>query len=125
MALLRKWWIWGSALLLIGVTVLAVQMSRVSDDKNKIVYVYSDTCGYCSSFTPKFDKVLNDYSDWKVEKLEISNQESYQKAMDLGAEATPTVFVVQEGKPVEKLEGDVSEKALRNFFQKHLSTPAS
>ncbi|MED4911443.1 thioredoxin family protein [Brevibacillus centrosporus] len=123
---LRTKWLWmaGGASLLIAV-LLAWNWGPVSAYEEKIVYVYSDTCGYCQTFRPTLEAVLADYPHHTVERLDIRDQEDLEAALGLGAEATPTVFIVKGEQAIEKLEGDVTEKVLRSFFQKKLNDPLS
>ncbi len=87
----------------------------------KLVYVYSDGCGYCASFSPTFEQVIEEYLGIEVERLHIQRADDYAEAKRLGATATPRVFIVRWGDVVAKLEGDVPEKAFRRFLQKNLA----
>ncbi|MGK5511952.1 thioredoxin family protein [Brevibacillus formosus] len=119
MTMVRKKWI-GFAILIVAV-LAAITIWKVGNaNQEKIVYVYSDTCTYCTSFSPKFEKVIKDYQEWEVEKLDIHNDEGYQKAIELGAEVTPTVYFVRNDQVVDKIEGDVSEKAFSKFLEKQI-----
>lgn len=119
MIMARKKWIW-FAVMIIAVLAAVTTWKVANANQEKIVYVYSDTCTYCTSFSPKFEKVIKDYQQWEVEKLDIHKDESYQKAMELGAEVTPTVYFVRNNQVVNKIEGDVSENALSKFLEKQL-----
>lgn len=86
-----------------------------------IIYVWSDVCHHCKNFTPKFDQTLASFPDLKVDRWNINQDvQKRQKAVQLGAEGTPTVFAVREGKVVDKLVGDVSEVEVRRFIQRNL-----
>lgn len=126
MLLLRRKWIWFSIVILVALAAITGwKVAQSIEGKDKIVYVYSDTCGYCTSFSPKFDNVVQDFPEWEIERLDVYKQGDYQKAMSLGAEATPTVFLVRDDQVLDKIEGDVSEKAFRKFLEKQLSGPSS
>jgi thioredoxin 2 len=116
--------LWIVAILLAAVAAL-VTYQVASADTTKLVYVYSDSCGYCTSFAPTFEKVVTDFPEWKVERLDVNKDDELAKAESLGATATPTVFVIRNGQVVDKLEGDVSEKVFRRFLQKHVAGPSS
>lgn len=117
-------------LVVIGI-VLAVIVAGLSiwktqdSEDDKVVYVFSDSCGYCSSFKPTFDKVttefLSENSGWSVEKLDIFNDDELKRALQLGAEATPTVFIVRNGNVIDRLEGEVPENSFRKFLERNIS----
>jgi len=94
-------------------------------NEEKIVYVYSDSCGYCQTFSATLETVLAEYPQQAVERLDIREPHDLELALRLGAEATPTVFIVKDEQVVDKLEGDAPEAVLRNFFQKNLEIPLS
>jgi thioredoxin-like negative regulator of GroEL len=120
----KRTFLWIVAILLAAVAVL-VTYQVANADTTKLVYVYSDSCGYCTSFAPTFEKVVKEFPEWKVERLDIQKDDELAKAESLGATATPTVFVLRDGQVVDKLEGDVSEKVFRRFLQKQVAGPSS
>lgn len=87
--------------------------------EGEVVYVHSNTCGYCSSFEPKFEKVISEFPELKVEKLDIHNDAQYERAAKLGAEVTPTVFLVKNGQIIDKIEGDIPENVFRDFLARN------
>ncbi|MFD2368494.1 thioredoxin family protein [Brevibacillus sp. GCM10020057] len=123
---LRSKWLW---LTIVGSLLITVCMvwtwGTASASEKKIVYVYSDSCGYCQSFSPKLMKVLAEYPQHTVERLDIRQPRDLQLALRLGAAATPTVLIVEDEQVVDKLEGDAPAAALRLFFQKNLDHPLS
>lgn len=119
MSVVRQKWIWfAMSIIVILMAITAWKFFSTSDEK--IVYVYSDACSYCTSFTPKLEKAIKEYSQWQVERLDILTMDGYEKAMAMGAESTPTVFFVKDGQVVDKIEGDVPEVALTKFFEKQV-----
>ncbi|NQF13411.1 thioredoxin family protein [Brevibacillus sp. HB1.3] len=121
----KRWWLW----IVLGVVMLAVGISAcwgtASAHEVRVVYVYSDSCGYCTEFGPTFEKVVQAYPpDW-IQRLDIHEQKELDEASRLGAEATPTVFVVEQGKVIDKLEGAVPENTLRSFLQRNLNQTLS
>lgn len=116
----KQWWLW----IALGVVMLAVGISAwgtASAHEVRVVYVYSDSCGYCTEFGPTFERVVKAYPPEMIQRLDIHKQKELDEASRLGAEATPTVFVVEKGKVVNKLEGAVPENALRSFLQRNLN----
>ncbi|MGF9906486.1 thioredoxin family protein [Brevibacillus porteri] len=119
-----RWWLW----IALGVVMLAVGISAwgtASAHEARVVYVYSDSCGYCKEFGPTFEKVVKTYPPEMIQRLDIHKQKELDEASRLGAEATPTVFVVEKGKVVDKLEGAVPENTLRSFLQRNLNQTLS
>lgn len=124
MVRIKQVWLW---ITLVGVLLLTVvtAWSAMSGSEVKIVYVYSNSCGYCSTFGPTFEKVVQEYPQKMIERLDIQKQQELDEALRMGAEATPTVFIVEKGQVKDKLEGDVPEGLLRSFFQRNLEQPLS
>ncbi|KMZ43850.1 MULTISPECIES: thioredoxin family protein [Bacillales] len=121
----KQWWLW----IVLGVVMLAVGISAwwgtVSAQEVTVVYVYSDSCGYCTEFGPTFEKVVQEYPPEMIQRLDIHEQKELDEASRLGAEATPTVFVVEQGKVIDRLEGAVPENTLRSFLQRNLNQTLS
>lgn len=115
----RQLWRWS---LLVGVFVLAALawLAVANAQETRIVYVYSENCRYCTTFTPTFEKVMADYPDWQVEKLDVNQQADLDKATEMGATATPTVFLLKDGEVIDKLEGDVPEGVFREYLERNL-----
>ncbi|MGG4451535.1 thioredoxin family protein [Brevibacillus porteri] len=120
----KQWWLW----IAFGVVMLAVGISAWGTARAhevRVVYVYSDSCGYCTEFGPTFERVVKTYPPEMIQRLDIHKQTELDEASRLGAEATPTVFVVEKGKVVNKLEGAVPENTLRSFLQRNLNQTLS
>lgn len=122
----RRKWVYGIAFVsaCLGAGLLLGAGAASQEKKDRIVYVYSDSCGYCNSFKSVFEKVTADFlqqhDGWQVEKLDIFKEDELAKAQELGAEVTPTVFLVRNGEVVDKLEGDVPERSLQRFFSRNV-----
>lgn len=123
---IRSKWLWMAAVGSLLITVFtAWSWAAASSHEPKIVYVFSDSCGYCRTFEPTLETVLLEYPQTAVERLDIREQRDLDEALRLGAEATPTVFVMRDGVVLDKLEGDAPAAVLRSFFQKNLTYPLS
>ncbi|MDH6351018.1 thioredoxin family protein [Brevibacillus sp. FSL K6-0770] len=117
------WWsVLGGAILL---GALIGWASGFGTKEAKIIYVFSNSCGYCTTFTPTFEKVAKDYPQEWVARLDIQRDRELDEAMRLGAQATPTVFIVDGERVIDKLEGDVPEALLRSFLQRNLERDLS
>ncbi|MFS0557605.1 thioredoxin family protein [Brevibacillus sp. 179-C9.3 HS] len=121
---IKQWWMW----IALGVVMLAVGLSTwgtASAHEVRVVYVYSDSCGYCTEFGPTFERVVKEYPPEIIQRLDIHKQTELDEALRLGAAVTPTVFVVEKGEVVDKLEGAVPENRLRSFLQRNLNRTLS
>ncbi|MGM0710595.1 thioredoxin family protein [Brevibacillus parabrevis] len=117
------WWsVLGGAILL---GALIVWSGGLGTKEAKIVYVFSNSCGYCTTFTPTFEKVAKGYPQEWVARLDIQRDQELDEALRLGAQATPTVFIVDGERVIDKLEGDVPEALLRSFLQRNLERDLS
>lgn len=118
---LWRWSLFCGVFVLVALAWLAVASAREA----RIVYVFSENCGYCTTFTPTFEQVTKDYPQHLVERLDIHNEQELNEAIRLGAQATPTVFIVEGGRVKDKLEGAVPEELLQSFLQRNLTQPLS
>ena len=121
---IKQAWLW---IILVGVLLLTgvTAWSASSSPELKIVYVYSESCGYCTSFGPTFEKVIQEYPGEMIDRLDINKKQELDEALSLGAEATPTIFIVEKGQVKDKLEGDVPERTLRDFLQRNTNESLS
>ncbi len=103
----------------IGAAILLAVIFFSVWSTNQVVYVYSESCGYCTSFTPKLEEVVKGYPGVEIKRLNVGRQEDRQEAKEMGASVTPTVFVIQHGRVVDRMEGDISAESLRAFLEKH------
>lgn len=122
MGIKQRWlWVATAGIVLIALTV----WGSVSAHSVKIVYIYSDSCGYCATFGPVFEKAVKEYPQDMVERLDIHKKQELDKALRLGAVSTPTLFIVQDGEVKDMLEGEVPEKVLQGFLQRNVGNPLS
>lgn len=113
----------GAVFLVIAVVFFARAVVQATPEKfnEGIIYVYSDSCGYCKEFSPSFEQAVSSYPDLQVERWNIDeDQVKMNKAIEMGAEATPTVFFIKEGKVIDKIEGSVSEQVVHKFINKNM-----
>ncbi len=82
----------------------------------QVVYIYSNSCGYCTQFTPTFNSFAKQHlSDTNLQIL------SFEKSMPDAApymgyvSAFPTVLVLSKGKLLDSKTGNSSLSALQAF----------
>jgi hypothetical protein len=107
--------------------VSASGASASSSGSNKmyqVVYIYSNSCGYCTQFTPTFNSFAKQHmADANLQVL------SYEKSMPDAApymgyvSAFPTVLVLSKGNLLNSQTGNASLSALQAFVSS--STAAS
>ena len=117
----RNKWTISLVLLFLLATVSAVFISKANAENHqtKVIYVYSTSCHYCQKFSPTLVKVVPDFSDLQIEKINIlESPANLERVKKLGAKVTPTLFIEKEGVVLERLEGVVDEQTLREFLQK-------
>ncbi|USG65472.1 hypothetical protein NDK47_25765 [Brevibacillus ruminantium] len=65
----------------------ALMTAAVGTEPVKLVYVFSEDCGFCTSFAPKFEQAVRELPASQIERLNVHRQGELDKAMELGAEA--------------------------------------
>ncbi len=78
-----------------------------------VVYFYSQRCGACKLMSPNIERIKDKV---KVVMVDVFSQEGSKIAKDLGVLATPTTFLVRNGRIFKSFVGVVSsEKILKSF----------
>lgn len=85
--------------------------------ENEVVVVdfKADWCGPCKMLAPKLEKVAAEHGG-KVKLQKIDVDESPEVAKSLQIQGIPYVVKYVKGEIVKKIEGNVSEEEVRNFF---------
>ena len=86
---------------------------KVASGDTTYAYIFSPTCQYCMSFTPKLMTVAEEY-DIRIDQLNVLEYpDEWEKYK---VEATPTLIVFKDGGEVNRLVGDHEESNVRAFF---------
>lgn len=105
---------------------MAVKLEKFTEipkTKLTVVYIYSNSCGHCTKFSPIYDKVVQmDFAtDARFAKVEVEMKPkiekdkadpSYMEYVD----AFPTVLIFKDGVFQKKNVGSVSQDELVNFI---------
>ncbi|RYE00092.1 MAG: thioredoxin [Sphingobacteriales bacterium] len=85
--------------------------------ENEVIVVdfKADWCGPCKMLAPKLEKVAAELGG-KVKLQKIDVDESPEVAKSLQIQGIPYVVKYVKGEAVKKIEGNVSEEEVRNFF---------
>ena len=76
----------------------------------KVVYVYSNNCGYCTRFTPVFDSFVTNFAksgglatySAEISKVEVHDLvDGKFNGLDINVEAFPTILVFKQDKSNE------------------------
>lgn len=88
--------------------------------KYTIVYIYSNSCSFCTSFTPTFDKFASlvgnysSYCDITILKKEVSDLDSKEKNK-YNITAFPTIVIMDsDGKIINTIIGKRDLESLKN-----------
>lgn len=99
------------------------KFTEVPKTKLTVVYIYSNSCGHCTKFSPIYDKVaqMNFASDARFAKVDVEVKPkiekdkadpSYMEYVD----AFPTVLIFKDGVFQKKSVGSVSQDELVSFI---------
>ena len=81
-----------------------------------IVQFWAPWCGPCKQLAPILDKVLAEYPDIVLAKVNID--ENQEIAAQLRVQSVPTVYGFAAGRPVDGFAGLQPESAIRSFVEK-------
>lgn len=99
------------------------KFTQVNKPKLTVVYIYSNTCGHCTRFSPVYESLqagdLSSEKRFNNVELEIkpkiekdSADPTYMEHVD----AFPTVMLFKNGEFLKKMVGSVSKDELINFI---------
>lgn len=78
---------------------------------------YATWCGPCQMLGREFEKVAKTNNAFDIVKIDA--EENMQLAQAFGIQVFPTMFVVKDGKPVEKIEGYMPASAIEKLMKKY------
>lgn len=88
-----------------------------------LLYFWSEDSPHCQQLTPLVERLAREYDgQFILGKLDCDNQQAI--AAQFGLQAVPTLYLFQQGQPVDGLQGPQSEEAIRAMLEKVLPTPA-
>ncbi len=94
------------------------KVQAASDDKKPVVIDFFATwCGPCRLAAPVIDKLAEEYGD-KVVIAKMDVDENNQTPAKFGVMSIPTVIVLVDGKPVDKIVGYPGEQGYRKLIDK-------
>jgi thiol-disulfide isomerase/thioredoxin len=90
------------------------QKENFENDKYKVVFVHSKSCGHCTSFAPTFARLTSEMAgNSKYELISVERADAGEYMKDVSA--FPTVLVYSPSGAVKVQTGNVPLDALRDF----------
>ncbi|QHM70191.1 thioredoxin family protein [Mixta intestinalis] len=84
-----------------------------------LFYFWSDRSQHCQQLTPVLERLAQEYAgQFVLAKLDCDNEPMV--ASQFGLRAIPTVYLFQNGQPVDGFQGPQPEEAIRALLQKVL-----
>jgi thiol-disulfide isomerase/thioredoxin len=109
------------AVLLIFAAIYIINVQKQAEHFDggvyKVVYIYSNSCGHCKSFSPTFSAyAASQVSNTKLKVLSYEKDDAHAKEYLATVTAFPTVLIVDPSGTVVKTQtGNVSIEVLKTF----------
>lgn len=87
-----------------------------------LVDFWADWCGPCKSLAPILEKLASEYNGAFL-LAKVNADEVQQLAAQFGVQSLPTLMVMQNGQPVDGLQGAQPETAIRELLERYLPAP--
>ncbi len=84
-----------------------------------VVDFWAPWCGPCKQFTPVLEKVVKSYGG-KVKLAKVNADEQQGLAAQLRIQSLPTVYIFQNGRPVDGFSGAQPESVVRKALERFL-----
>ena len=81
-----------------------------------LIDFFATWCGPCKMLSPVIEQVEREHPELKVVKVDVD--EAPQIAVKYGIQAIPTLFLVKEGKVIDKRMGYLNKNQLEGFVTK-------
>ena len=81
-----------------------------------LIDFFATWCGPCKMLSPVIEQVEKEHPELKVVKVDVD--EAPQIAARYGIQAIPTLFLVKEGKVIDKRMGYLNKNQLEGFVTK-------
>lgn len=85
-------------------------------------YFWSPRSPHCQDFGPMLERIANDYAGLYI-LAKVNCDEEQMIASQFGLKAIPTVYVLQNGRPVDGFEGPQPEEVVLEILSRVLPSP--
>ena len=87
----------------------------ISESQNRVVVdFYAEWCGPCKMMAPVFENLSEKYPN--IEFAKVNVDESMNVSAKYGIMSIPTFIIFENGKPIKKQLGAMSELDFENFI---------
>ena len=80
-----------------------------------LVDCYATWCGPCKMLSPIIDEVAEENTEYSFYKLDVDENEEFDK--EFGIMAMPTLLVFEDGKVTKRQTGFISKEDLEKFLK--------
>ncbi len=80
-----------------------------------LVDCYATWCGPCKMLSPIIDEVAEENKEYKFYKIDVDENEEFDK--QFGIMAMPTLLVFEDGKLTKRQTGFISKEELEEFLK--------
>lgn len=87
----------------------------LKSEKVVLLDFYADWCGPCRMVSPIVDKIAEENPQYLVGKINVDDQPELAEAF--GVMSIPSLFILKEGKAVDKIVGAASKVKILNLLQ--------
>lgn len=99
----------------INVTKENFENEILKSDKKVLLDFWASWCGPCMMVSPVVDEIADEKSDIKVGKINVDEEPELANAF--GISSIPTLFVMENGKAVNKSVGAVPKAAILDMLK--------
>lgn len=87
-----------------------------------LVDFWAPWCGPCKTLTPTLEKLAAEFGG-RFELVKINVDNSPQVSAAFRVQSIPTVYLLQDGRPVDAFQGGLTEPQVRQFLERHIAPP--